>query len=447
MQQNIDQVWPLEGFVQQKNADSGLKMGFVGLGQGGSKITDAFAGIKRINGEQVYPCIIVNSNKGDMNDLKNIPARFRLPLIGYETGVGKDPDIGRKAFEENGSTIFEVIGEEMKDCNIIFVVNSMGGGTGTGAVNILVDAIADFLHVPVAVITTLPRPNQVESLNAYNAMVELAPKLNEIRTNEEDDNGYRVLQSLVILDNEKIVKEHSEAPEVKNLTWDLYSNYKVASILHEWSVLTSLESAFTLDAADLLNHIILAGGVITFAKKKINLEEVTNNEDLINEIISTYKGRNVLANGFDYEKDMRSLALVVVLPRDRKDRINQDTLEVIRTRMKVELPNVDVYLGSVTYGSKTNAIVYTMANMGGLPERARNLRTEAETLKKLSEEREKAASGFDMGGKIEKKQILNTRARLTSGNPFDQVAATSENDSQLSSNRNRVIKNNPFPKR
>ena len=446
MEQNIDKVWPLEGFVSQKNARAGLKMGFVGLGQGGSKITDAFAGIKRKNGDQVYPCMIVNSNRGDMTDLKNIPTRLRIPLIGYETGVGKNPDIGGQAFQENGSVIFDIIGEEMKDCEIIFVINSMGGGTGTGAVNILVDAIADFMNIPVAVITTLPRPNQVESLNAYNAMRVLTPKLNEIRTNEEDID-YRVLQSLVILDNEIIVKEHIEAPEVNGLTWDLYSNYKVASILHEWSILTSLESAFTLDAADLLNHIILAGGVITFAKKKINLDEVTTHEDLINEIISTYAGKNVLANGFDYQKDMRSMALVIVLPRDRKDRLNQDTLEEIRTKMRKELPDVNLYLGSVTYGSPRHAIVYTMANMAGLPERAKNLREEAEKLKRLSEERERKASGFDMGEEIENIQSTNTRKRPVSGNPFKQVSATSENSSNGTPNKNRVIKSNPFPKR
>ncbi|MFB5678812.1 cell division GTPase [Paenibacillus terreus] len=440
----IDGVWPLEGFVTQKNAGVGLKMGVIGLGQGGSKIADAFAGIKNPrNNQQVYPCIAVNSNLGDMSSLRNIPNRLRFPLKGYEQGVGKNPDIGRQAFEENGAEIFEAIGELMSGCELIFVINSMGGGTGTGSVNVLVDAIADFLGIPAGSITTLPLPNEVESINAYNAMAELVPKLSEIRRDGEN-REYRVLESLIVLDNEKIVKEHIEDPEVKGLTWDFYSNYKVASILHEWSVLTTLESQLTVDAADLMNHILRAGGVITFAKKKINLEQVTNDDDLLAEIISTYKGKNVLANGFDYANDMRSMALVVVMPKKWTHRLNQDTLERIRTKMKDELPDINFYPGSVTHNSDKHAIVYTMANMAGLPERAKNLREEAEQLKQLREERERKASGFNMGAKLETSSRPATRRGPAGANPFaKQAAAASESQAPAQSSTKPF---NPFRK-
>lgn len=202
---------------------------------------------------------------------------------------------------------------------------------------------------PVVAVTSLPRPNEIESLNAYNAMTELVPKLDRI---EEDAEGrrFRMLESLIILDNEKIFTEHHSEPEVQNLTWDYYSNYKLAGLLHEWSVLTSLGSDYTLDAADLLNHILLGGGVLTFTKRKIDLDSIKNKEDLLNAIVSTYKGKNVLANGFNYKDDMRSMGLVVVMPKDRESEINSDTLELIRTKMRDELPNVNFYPGSATYG-------------------------------------------------------------------------------------------------
>ena len=116
--------------------------------------------------------------------------------------MGKDPQTGRQAFLENGERIFDAIAEVMNQVDVIFVVASMGGGTGTGSINELTDAISRYLGKPVIAITTPPRPNEVESLNAYNAMAELVPKLGEIET---DDNGrsYRLLESLIILDNEK----------------------------------------------------------------------------------------------------------------------------------------------------------------------------------------------------------------------------------------------------
>ncbi|MGE7828553.1 tubulin-like doman-containing protein [Paenibacillus sp. NPDC093718] len=434
----VDNVWSLEGFVTQNNAQAGINAGFIGLGQGGGKIVDALASIKNPkNDQQVYPCIAINSNLGDMKNLKNIASRFKYPLVGYEKGVGKDPQTGRQAFLENGERIFDAIAEVMNQVDVIFVVASMGGGTGTGSINELTDAISRYLGKPVIAITTLPRPNEVESLNAYNAMAELVPKLGEIET---DDNGrsYRLLESLIILDNEKIVNDHIQDPEVQGITWDYYSNYKVASILHEWSVLTSLESDYTVDAADLYNHILLAGGVITFAKKKIDLDQFKNKDDLIAEIISTYRGKNVLANGFDYENDMRSMALVVVMPRERESELNQDTLEIIRTEIKKELPHINFYPGSATSGSKRHAIVYTMANMAGLPERAKNLRQEAEQLQREREARERQASGFNMGDKLESQNRIGGKRGPVGSNPFSkQVAASSEESTARPAN-------NPF---
>ncbi|CAH8248489.1 cell division GTPase [Paenibacillus melissococcoides] len=425
MQAMIDEKWNLEGFVNQRNAEAGLRAGFVGIGQGGGKMVDAIASIKNPKTlKQVYPCIVVNSNLGDMDKVKNVPARLKFPLSGYERGVGKDPETGRQAFLDNGESIFEAISTEMGHCDVIFVVVSLGGGTGTGALNELVDAISRFLGKPVIALTSLPRPNEVESKNAYNCLAELVPKLNQVE--EVDGQQFRLLESLIILDNEKIFNEHIEDPEVHGLTWDYYSNYKLAGLLHEWSVLTSLGSDYTVDAADLLNHILL-GGVITFAKKKINLDEYKNQEDLIAEIVSTYRGQNVLANGFDYENDMRSMALVVVMPKDRENDINQDTLELIRSAMREELPNVNFYPGSVSYGSKKHAIVYTMANMGGLPERAKNLREEVQRLQLLREESESKASGFNIGKKIESGGSFTRKPIATGTNPFSKSSVQETN--------------------
>ncbi|PAD71357.1 cell division GTPase [Paenibacillus campinasensis] len=437
----IDNVWPLEGFVTQLNAEPGLNIGLIGTGQGGGKMVDAMASIRSPKNDQpIYPAMVINSNLGDMKNLKNIPAKYKFPLLGYEKGVGKDPETGRQAFLENGERIFDAIAELMQDVDVVVVAASMGGGTGTGSINELTDAISRFLGKPVIAITSLPRPNEVESLNAYNALAELVPKLNHIET---DDNGrsFRLLESLIMLDNEKIIQDHIQEPEVPGISWDYYSNYKLASTLHEWSVLTSLGSDYTVDAADLYNHILFGGGVITFAKKRINLDEVTNKDDLIQEIISTYRGKNVLANGFDYVNDMRSMALVVVIPREREHELNHDTLEIIRTEIKNELPQINFYPGLATHGSKRHAIVYTIANMAGLPERAKNLREEAEALQREREERENRSSGFNLGEKIQTSNRVGGKRGAAGINPYKmQVAASSEETKEP----NKII--NPFKK-
>ncbi|MBV6717195.1 tubulin-like doman-containing protein [Paenibacillus chitinolyticus] len=428
----IDGVWPLEAFWDQ--AEASIKYGFIGIGQGGSKIVDAFAGIRSAkDGEPVYTCMIVNSNLGDMKPLRNIPKHLQFGLKGYEQGVGKNPEIGRKAFLENGEEIFDQIQTRMADCQMIFVVAAMGGGTGTGAINDLVDAISDYSGIPASAIISLPVPHEVESLNAYNATSELISKLGELR---EDENGrhYRGIENISILDNLKIFEDHSQNPEFPELklTWDFYSNYKVASIIHEWNVLTGMESHISLDAADLMNNIMQTGGVLTYAKKKINLDETVSTEDLLTQIVETYKGKNVLANGFDYKKDMKALGLVVVMPKDRADMLNQDTLELLRFKFRDELPNVGIYPGFVSYDNSQTAIVYTIASMAGLPERAKNLRKEAEELQRIREEKERNASGFNMGEKIGRTTLNAPVKKVTqSSNPFGnnaqkQTAAATE---------------------
>src|SRR4030065_2188924 len=53
--------------------------------------------------------------------------------IGRETtrglGAGADPEIGKKAIEENKEDIYEVL----KGSDMVFVTCGMGGGTGSGA--------------------------------------------------------------------------------------------------------------------------------------------------------------------------------------------------------------------------------------------------------------------------------------------------------------------------
>jgi hypothetical protein len=436
----IDNKWHLEQFVNRKEAVPSIKFGFIGLGQGGSKIADAFASIKLNQGnEPAYPVMIINSNIGDIQGLKNVPISNQQGLKGYERGVGKRPEVGRQAFLDNGADIFDEISRVFKGCEMIYLCAALGGGTGTGIINELVNAISEYLGIPVASIVTLPRPDEVESTNAYNALEELLPKLDDFHNNE---NGqYRILENVVIEDNEVIIKEHLENPEVPNLTWDYYSNYKLAAIMHEWNIITSLPSDITIDAADIANHIMMTGGILTFAKKKIDMREIRGTEDFIHQVVTAYQGKNILANGFNYETDTKAMAVCVVLPEKMKELVNQDTVERIRDVLKEKIPG-GVYVGYVVWGSENHALVYTMASMSGLPERARNLRQEAQSLIEERKKRESQSTGFKLGGKLEADKptasFRKSAGGALGGNPFKQPIPETQTNTE--------VKKNPFRK-
>ncbi|MGW9128126.1 tubulin-like doman-containing protein [Paenibacillus chitinolyticus] len=424
----IDNVWILENFIKQRSAAIGTQFGFIGIGQGGSKIVDAFAGVRNsVSNEPCYPVLCFNTNLGDLESLKNVDKHNRVALKGkeFERGAGMVPEKGRQAVEANGEEVFTAIQRTMKDAEVICIVASLGGGTGTGALNVMIDVVADYVGKPVIAIVSLPNPHIDENINAYNALKELTPKLEEMRTDSED-NEYRALESLIILDNKKIIEDHLSDSEAAAISWDRYSNYKVASILHEWNVVTTLESDKSLDAEDFKNKLLLTGGVLTFAKKKINIQDndLKSESDLINEIVSTYRGRNVLANGFDYENDTKAFGIHVVMPKNREDLLNANTLEKINRRLQEELPGVPVYYGRSTWDSRY-ALVYTITSLRGLPERARKLKEESEELITQQKERENKSSGFGIDGELSANPFkpATARNRATSSAPSNPFAA------------------------
>lgn len=75
--------------------------------------------------------------------------------IGKETtrglGAGADPEIGRKAIEENKEEVYEAL----KGSDMVFVTCGMGGGTGTGAAPFIAD-IAKELGALTVGVTTKP---------------------------------------------------------------------------------------------------------------------------------------------------------------------------------------------------------------------------------------------------------------------------------------------------
>lgn len=74
-------------------------------------------------------------------------------LIGEKStkglGAGMNPEIARKAVEEN----VEELKEAMKGADIIFVTAGMGGGTGTGAAPIVANIAREMGILTVAVVT------------------------------------------------------------------------------------------------------------------------------------------------------------------------------------------------------------------------------------------------------------------------------------------------------
>lgn len=131
----------------------------VGVGGGGNNAVNRMisAGIKSAE------FIAINTDKQALLSNK---AKTRIAIgekLTKGLGAGANPDVGKRAAEESK----EVIAEQIKDANLVFITAGMGGGTGTGAAPIIAQIAKEMGILTVAVVT---KPFDFESkIRANNA--------------------------------------------------------------------------------------------------------------------------------------------------------------------------------------------------------------------------------------------------------------------------------------
>ena len=116
----------------------------------------------------------------DAQDLHYCEAPVKVH-IGQTTtrglGAGSDPDLGKKAAEENKEDIYNA----MKDADMVFVTYGAGGGTGTGAGPIVAEISRELGALTVAVVT---KPFSFEGLRrkkiAEEGIEELRSKVDTL---------------------------------------------------------------------------------------------------------------------------------------------------------------------------------------------------------------------------------------------------------------------------
>ncbi len=88
----------------------------------------------------------------DLQALNTCKAPIRLQIgknLTKGLGAGANPEIGRRAIEEDKDAIFNAL----KDTDMVFVTAGMGGGTGTGAAPIVAEIAKDLGALTVAIVT------------------------------------------------------------------------------------------------------------------------------------------------------------------------------------------------------------------------------------------------------------------------------------------------------
>ncbi|MFH0853042.1 MAG: cell division protein FtsZ [bacterium] len=143
----------------------------------------------------------------DAQDLHHNSATTKIHIGKTTTrglGAGMDPDVGRKAAEENQDEIHDLL----KGSDMVFITCGLGGGTGTGAAPVIAEIAKDVGALTVAVVT---KPFSFEGAQRLSIAEaghgELSERVDTIITIPNDrllqiiDKKTSLLESFAIVDD------------------------------------------------------------------------------------------------------------------------------------------------------------------------------------------------------------------------------------------------------
>jgi tubulin-like protein CetZ len=148
-----------------------VKVGFLGIGQAGSNICE-------IAELYEYRTAIINTSPEDLDSIQLIKNKL---LVGRNGGAGKDRKIAKGDVKGDYKKITEFVSDKFKDTDIelIYVVFSTGGGTGSGMGPLVIDLLTKMIpnkkFGAIAVLPSLSESTvaQVNSIDCLRELVDL----------------------------------------------------------------------------------------------------------------------------------------------------------------------------------------------------------------------------------------------------------------------------------
>jgi cell division protein FtsZ len=100
-------------------------------------------------GVEGFECIVANTDAQAL-DLSKADVKLQIGIKSTKgLGTGANPEIGKRAAEEDLDKIMDVIG----DADIVFLTAGMGGGTGSGAAPVIARALREKGILSIAIVT------------------------------------------------------------------------------------------------------------------------------------------------------------------------------------------------------------------------------------------------------------------------------------------------------
>lgn len=332
---------PVQEAIQEfKDKDTvGFKFGFIGAGQGGGKLAEAFSqiGYARVGA--------INTADQDLETV-NVPKKFKF---GKQQGAGKDRGVAKTAFSEQKEDVVDFIKQAVgTDIDRIFVTVGAGGGTGAGVCTELVKVVKEYQETIkatspyVGVILALPRISEGKkvSLNAYETLKEVCQLVDQ-----------KIVSPLIILDNEKINSLYPKLPISK--FWQV-ANANISSLFHLFNNIVTKSSQYsTFDSNDF--RTVLDSGIMVFGMTSI--PNLTSEAEISKAVRENLK-RNVLCGELDLSSG--KIAATVAIGDDQTlDNIPQEYIDNAFNQLNRTLQSGSTVHQGIYKGTKTGLSIFT----------------------------------------------------------------------------------------
>lgn len=130
---------------KEKMFGPGAAIKVIGVGGAGGNTVNSIIE----SGALGFECIAANTDAQAL-ELSKADQRIQIGVKSTKgLGTGANPEIGRRAAEEDLDKVLEAIG----DAEIVFIAAGMGGGTGSGAAPIIAKALRDKGILTIAIVT------------------------------------------------------------------------------------------------------------------------------------------------------------------------------------------------------------------------------------------------------------------------------------------------------
>lgn len=337
--------------------DRSIVLGVLGTGQAGSRIAEAFYKLG-------YDAVAVNTA---MQDLKyiDIPDSNKLLLEHGLGGAAKEIEIGKAAAESHRGEILQLVNEKLQHSQINVLCLSLGGGSGAGSCETMVDILAS-LGKPLVVIAALPMDTE-DAQTKSNALETLAKLAKATQTKR--------VNNLIVVDNAKIEAIYQDVSQV-----DFFStaNKAIVEPIDVFNTLSSMPSAVKgLDPMEWGKLFTDGEGLTVYGE--LTIDNFAEDTAIAEAVVNNLNG-NLLAGGFDL-KQSRYVGVIIAANKDVWSKIPSSSITYAMAMVNDQCGTPKgVFKGIYTVESPDPVVkVYSMFAGLGLPDsRVTQLKKEAQ---------------------------------------------------------------------